>query len=93
MRKPSRRKPRMRARRPEIISREVRKRFYYSIPEAGRLVGLGRTQSYRAADLGQIPTEKHGKFLLVPRGVWDREVRRLLPAGQNTTAIPESVTA
>jgi hypothetical protein len=62
----------------ESISRKVRRRFYYSVPQAGRKIGLGRSQSYRAAELGQIPAERDGKFLLVPRKPWDREVKRLL---------------
>jgi hypothetical protein len=62
----------------ENISRKIRRRFYYSVPEAGRKIGLGRSQSYRAAELGQIPAERDGKFLLVPRRPWDREVKRLL---------------
>jgi hypothetical protein len=62
----------------ESISRKVRRRFFYSVPEAGRKIGLRRSQSYRAAELGQIPTEREGKFLLVPRKPWDREVKRLL---------------
>jgi hypothetical protein len=39
----------------ESISRRVRQRFYYSVPVAGEMVGLGRTESYRAAEQGQIP--------------------------------------
>ena len=62
----------------ESISRKVRRRFFYSVPQAGRKVGLKRSQSYRKAELGQIPTERVGKFLLVPRKPWDREVKRLL---------------
>ena len=64
--------------RSEVISRTVRNRFYYTVPAAGAQVGLGRSQSYRASELGQIPTERVGKFLLVPRKPWDQEVRRLL---------------
>jgi hypothetical protein len=64
--------------RAQTISREVRKRFYYSIPEAGAKVGLGRTQSYEAAKLGRIPTQPAGKFQLVPRQLWDRQVKSLL---------------
>jgi hypothetical protein len=62
----------------EAISRKVRQRFYYSVPDAGRKIGLKRSQSYLAAEQGQIPTERDGKFLLVPRKPWDREVKRLL---------------
>jgi hypothetical protein len=64
--------------RTESISREVRRRFYYTVPDAGRKVGLKRSQSYLAAEQGQIPTLRDGKFLLVPRKIWDREVKRLL---------------
>jgi hypothetical protein len=68
----------------ESISRKVRQRFYYSIPVAGRMIGLGRSQSYRAAEQGQIPTKRKGKFLLVPRKSWDRTVRRLLGGATQT---------
>ena len=64
--------------RPEAISRVVRWRFYYSVPQAGAMVGLTRSMSYLAVEQGQIPAERLGKFLLVPRKPWDREVRRLL---------------
>jgi hypothetical protein len=66
--------------RPETLGRKVRERFFYSIADAGKLVGLKRTQSYRAARLGQIPTEREGKLLLVPRQLWNRKVKRLLGA-------------
>ena len=62
----------------ESISRKVRQRRYYTVPAAGAKVGLKRSQSYRAAELGQMPTERHGKFLLVPRRPWDRKVKWLL---------------
>ena len=70
----------------ENISRKIRRRFYYSVPEAGRKIGLGRSQSYRAAELGQIPAERDGKFLLVPRRPWDREVKRLLRGNTQRSA-------
>jgi hypothetical protein len=65
-------------RRLESISRKVRQRFYYSVPVAGAKIELGRSQSYRAAEDGLIPTVRKGKFLLVPRKPWDRTVKRLL---------------
>jgi len=42
------------------------------------LVGMGRSQSYRAAAAGLMPVERSGKFMLVPRQRWDRKVKRLL---------------
>lgn len=64
--------------RAEVISRAIRDKFYYTVEAAGARVGLSRAQSYRAVELGQIPAERHGKFLLVPRKRWDAEVKRLL---------------
>ena len=61
----------------ESMSRKVRQRFYYSVPKAGRQVGLGRSQSYRAAEAGVIPVERDGKIMLVPKQRWDRKVKRL----------------
>jgi hypothetical protein len=71
-------KRRPEVRRPEVISRAVRKRFFYTIPEAGRMVRLKRSQSYRAVELGQMPAERHGKFLLVPKEPWDAKAKRLM---------------
>ena len=43
------------------------KRLVYSVPEAGRLLGLSRNSSYEAAKRGEIPTIKIGRLLLVPK--------------------------
>jgi hypothetical protein len=60
------------------LSREMRWLLYYKVPEAGRQVKLSRREAYRAAARGDIPTIRHGKkLLLVPRGPWDREVKKL----------------
>lgn len=61
------------------LSRKLRKRYYYSVPEAGKQAGYSsRAESYRAAARGDIPTEKDGRLLLVPRKRWDAQVKRLL---------------
>jgi hypothetical protein len=66
-------------RRLRALTLKARGKAYYTVAEAGARVGLGRTQSYVAADEGLIPTERHGeKLLLVPKRPWDRRVRRLL---------------
>ena len=62
----------------KALSRTLRQRHYYRVPGAGAKIGLKRTQSYEAAWAGEIPTERMGKFLLVPRRLWDRKVKRLL---------------
>jgi excisionase family DNA binding protein len=38
----------------------------YSVPEAGRLLGLNRSKAYAAARSGEIPTLRFGKILRVP---------------------------
>ena len=41
-------------------------RLACSIPEAGKMIGLGRTASYDAAKRGEIPTVPVGGRLVVP---------------------------
>lgn len=36
------------------------------VPEAGRLLGLGRSASYEAARRGELPTLRLGRRLVVP---------------------------
>jgi hypothetical protein len=81
-----------RMRRLESISRKVRQRFYYSVPAAGAKIELGRSQSYRAAEDGLIPTVRKGKFLLVPRKPWDRTVKRLLGRDRRRKATASTTT-
>ncbi len=42
------------------------KRSTMTVKEAAKRLGIGRDQGYAAAHLGQIPTIKIGKRLLVP---------------------------
>jgi excisionase family DNA binding protein len=42
-------------------------RLVYTVPEAGRLLGLGRNAAYDAAKRGDIPTLRVGRLLLVPK--------------------------
>ena len=62
---------------PEVVSRALRRRFFYSIPGAGRPLGLGRTASYDAARQGVFPIEQYGRLKLIRRTVWDAELKRL----------------
>lgn len=48
--------------------------YVLSIPEAGALIGLGRSASYAAANSGDIPTIRAGKAKLVPKQRWLRIV-------------------
>jgi len=42
-------------------------RLTLSVPEAGRLLGIGKNASYEAAARGDIPVIRIGGRLLVPR--------------------------
>jgi hypothetical protein len=64
------------------LSRRLRKRFYYMIPVAGAQVGWSRSESYRAARRGDIPTEKFGRLKLVPREQWDAKSNRCAADGR-----------
>jgi len=57
----------------------------YSVPEAGRQIGLSRAEAYRAADAGDIPTIREGRFLRVPRARWNIIRRRLTRAEASVT--------
>jgi hypothetical protein len=61
------------------LSPKMRKAAYYTVEAAGRMepIGWSRTESYRAVERGDIPAKRHGKFLLVPRGIWDAKLQRL----------------
>jgi excisionase family DNA binding protein len=58
-----------------------------SVPEAGQLLGIGRTTAYDAARAGQIPTVKIGKRLLVPVAALERLLA--VEVGANELAQPE----
>ena len=44
----------------------------YSIPEAAKALGVGRSAAYEAARTGQIPTIRIGKRILVPVAALER---------------------
>jgi excisionase family DNA binding protein len=44
----------------------------YSVPEAGRIVGLGKNASYDAARRGELPVLRFGRILRVPRASLER---------------------
>ncbi len=59
-------------------------RLVYTVPEAGRLLGLGRNAAYEAAKRGDIPTIRIGRLLLVPKGPFHRLVGAEIPAQVDT---------
>jgi excisionase family DNA binding protein len=42
----------------------------YTVPEAGRLLGLSRNGAYEAAKRGDIPTIRVGRRLVVPKALF-----------------------
>jgi hypothetical protein len=61
------------------LSQRMRRRAYYTVERAGAMEPLcwSRTESYRGVDRGDIPVERDGRFLLVPRRLWDAEIKKL----------------
>ena len=49
----------------------------YSVPEAGRMVGLGKNASYDAARRGELPVLRFGRILRVPRAALERMLGKL----------------
>jgi excisionase family DNA binding protein len=63
-------------------------RLVYTVPEAGRFLGLGRNAAYAAAQRGEIPTLRIGRLLLVPK----MPFHRMLGMTDTVTATPNEVT-
>jgi excisionase family DNA binding protein len=63
-------------------------RLVYTVPEAGRLLGLGRNAAYDAAKRGDIPTLRIGRLLLVPKIPF----HRMLGMTGTVTATPTEMT-
>jgi excisionase family DNA binding protein len=49
---------------------EAAERLVYTVPEAGRLLGLSRNGAYEAAKRGDIPTIRVGRRLVVPKAAF-----------------------
>ena len=45
---------------------DPKERPFLEVPEAGQIIGLGRSAAYDAARRGEIPTIQFGRRLLVP---------------------------
>jgi excisionase family DNA binding protein len=53
-----------------------------SVPEAGRLLGLGRNASYDAARRGELPVLRFGRKLRVPIVAFERLLADTKPSVQ-----------
>ena len=65
----------------KLVHRHIRQaeRLVYTVPEAGRLLGLSRNAAYEAAKRGDIPTLRIGRLLLVPKGPFHKMVGADIP--------------
>lgn len=62
----------------------------YSILEAARLLGLGRTAAYNAVQTGDLPTVRFGGLLRVPKAALERLLTNP-PAYQKRERLPRRV--
>jgi excisionase family DNA binding protein len=53
----------------------------YSIPQAGKLLGLSRNTAYEAARRGELPTIRFGRKILVPKAALQRLLDGAVPKG------------
>ena len=44
----------------------------YTVPEAAKILGIGRSSAYEGAKTGQLPTIRIGNRLLVPKAALAR---------------------
>jgi excisionase family DNA binding protein len=63
----------------KAMGKETTKAATYSVPEAGRLLGLGRSSAYAAARRREIPVLEFGRLLRVPKAALDRMLERAEP--------------
>jgi len=56
-------------------------RLTYTIPEAAKALGIGKSNAYEMARTGQLPVLRFGKRLVVPRYALEQMLRQ---AGRDT---------
>lgn len=47
----------------------------FTVPEAGRMLGIGRLSAYKAAQSGELPVVRIGRRILVPRPALEAMLR------------------
>jgi excisionase family DNA binding protein len=67
-------------------------RLLYSVPEAARLLGVGRTYMFRLIASGEVESIKLGKLRRIPRGALGRYIDRQCPGQAPTTSRTGSAT-
>lgn len=62
----------------------------YTVTEAAKVLGIGRSVAYQAAKTGQLPIIKIGKRILVPKSALER---KLSEAGLTNSCSPSQEAA
>jgi excisionase family DNA binding protein len=57
-------------------SQKNSEKLTYTVPEAGEILGVGRSAAYEGARTGEIPTIKIGKRILVPKIALERKLEK-----------------
>ena len=77
--------------RPEVTGKAIAddEALTFSIPEAGRKVGLGRNASYAAAKRGELPVVWYGRLGRVPKAALAKQLEQAgtAAATTNTTEV------
>ena len=60
----------------EFVQQNVPQLATYSVPEAGRLLGLGRDKAYEEAKKGTFPVLRFGRLLRVPCAAFHKMLRK-----------------
>ena len=55
----------------------------YSLKETSKLLGIGITKAYQAANSGELPTIRIGKRILVPVAALERMLEKVTPKPSN----------
>lgn len=65
-------RPEMTGRKSGLVRKPAADVLAYTVPEAGRLLGISRNSAYDAAARGELPIVKIGGRLIVPRVALER---------------------
>jgi hypothetical protein len=57
------------------LGRALRRRFYYSVSEAGKRARWSKSEAYRRAATGELPTEIVDGQMMIRKSSWDRILR------------------
>ena len=71
---------------PERASAATDECVVYSVPEVGKMLGLGRNGAYAAAERGEIPIIRIGRLMRVPKVALEKMLAKAAPKQRKTVA-------